>query len=409
MRNLYGKGKTVRSFDYIREALNSLRRHRLRAALTMLGIIVGVMAVILTLEFGVSARFQIERRIASLGTNLIVVNAGPPPAVGERSNLLALSDAFAILQDCPLIAAVAPQRETRLPVGSGKVHLSDNFVEGVTASYARVRRVRLAEGRFVNARDDFNFAKVAVLGSTVRAYLFGNEDPLGKWITIAGVGFQVIGVFREQGGDPGLGPGMITDDRIFIPFSALQNRLLGSGTLQFIDLSASSENSVPAAAQEVRELLDRRHPGNHFDVKTQLELMRTSNSISAIVTLLLTALAAISLVVGGIGIMNIMLVAVTERTREIGIRRAVGARSRSILVQFLLEASFTSLVGGAMGVILAVVVSALSARMLQWPVAVLPIAILLSLGSSLIVGIAAGVYPALRAANLSLVDALRFE
>lgn len=399
----------MRLFDYITESLNSLQKHRLRAVLTMLGIIVGVLAVILTLEFGVGARLEIERRIDSLGTNLIVVNSGPPPAVGEQSNLLHLSDALAILRHCPLIAAVAPQQETRLPVGFGQVNLSDTFVEGVTASYAHVRRVNLAEGRFIRRQDDLSSAKVAVLGSTVRRYLFGDEDPIEKWITIDRVNFQVIGVFPQAGGDPGLGPGMITDDRIFIPISALENRLLGSRTLQFIDLSATSNTSLPKAAAQVRELLDRRHPGNHFDLKTQLELMQTSNSISGIVTLLLTALAAVSLVVGGIGIMNIMLVAVTERTREIGIRRAVGARQRSILIQFLFEAAFLSLAGGVLGALSGVLVAAWAERVLKWSIPILPAAMSLALGSALLVGVIAGVYPAFRASRLNLVDALRFE
>lgn len=347
----------MRPLDYVIESLNSLQKHRLRALLTMLGIIVGVLAVILTLEFGAAARLEIEHRIASLGTNLIVVNSGPPPAVGERSNSLYASDALAILRDCSLIAAVAPQQERRLSVGFGTVNLSDTFVDGVTASYAQVRRVGLAAGRFIRRRDDLRAAKVAVLGSTVREYLFGDEDPIGEWITIDRVDFQVIGVFPQQGGDPGLGPGMITDDRIFVPLSALEKRLLGGRTLQFIDLSASTKAFIPKTAEQVRELLDRRHPGNHFDIKTQLELMQTSNSITGILALLLTALAAVSLFVGGISIMNIMLVAMTERTREISIRRAVGARQNSILIQFLFESVFLSLAGGAVGALLGLLFS----------------------------------------------------
>jgi putative ABC transport system permease protein len=403
------KRKSVRPFDYVTESLNSLRKNRLRAVLTMLSIIVGVLAVILTLEFGAAARLEIERRIASLGMNLIVVNSGPPAAVGEQSNLLYASDVLAILRDCPRITAVAPQQETRLPIGFGEVNLSDNFVEGVTASYAQVRRVVLAAGRFINREDDLRSAKVAILGWTVRKYLFGGEDPVEKWITIDRVDFQVIGVFPQQGGDPGLGPGMITDDRVFIPLSSLDKRLLGTRTLQFVDLCASSKALVPEAAQQVRELLDRRHPGNHFDIQTQLELMQASNSISGIVTLLLTALAAVSLVVGGIGIMNIMLVAVTERTREIGIRRAVGARQNSILIQFLFESAFLSLAGGSVGVPLGLLFSAWAERVFEWSIPILPVAMVLALGSALTVGVIAGVYPAFRASRLNLVDALGFE
>ncbi len=202
---------------------------------------------------------------------------------------------------------------------------------------------------------------------------------------------------------------MSSDDRIFIPLSTLQKRLLGSTDLRLIAITARDPGQIPMVVQQVKRLLDARHPGNSFEIKTQLELLQTSESVSSIVLALLTALAAVSLFVGGIGIMNIMLVAVTERTREIGIRRAVGARQSFILAQFLMESSILSLAGGSMGVVAGIILSLLAGKIVGWNVPILPTGIVLALGSSLFVGIASGIYPAQRAARLNLVDALRFE
>jgi putative ABC transport system permease protein len=267
----------------------------------------------------------------------------------------------------------------------------------------------MAKGRFVSDRDDLAAAKVAVLGATVVHYLFQDQNPIGKRILISGVDFEVVGVLSSKGDGPGLGPGMSTDDRIFIPLSALQKRLLGSSELRLIAITARESNQIPEVVQQVKALLDARHPGNSFEIKTQLELLETSESVSSVITVLLTALAAVSLFVGGIGIMNIMLVAVTERTREIGVRRAVGARQRSILAQFLMESSILSVAGGLIGVGGGITLSLVAGRIVGWNVPILPLGIVLALSSSLFVGIASGIYPAQRAAQLNLVDALRFE
>jgi putative ABC transport system permease protein len=280
---------------------------------------------------------------------------------------------------------------------------------GVTSSYARVRLADLAKGRFVSDRDDLAAAKVAVLGATVEQYLFQDQDPIGKRILISGVDFEVVGILSSKGDGPGLGPGMSTDDRIFIPLAALQKRLLGTSDLRLIAITARHSNEIPSVVRQIKTLLDARHPGNSFEIKTQLELLQTSESVSSVVTVLLTALAAVSLFVGGIGIMNIMLVAVTERTREIGVRRAVGARQKFILAQFLLESSILSLAGGFIGVLAGIVLSVLAGRILGWNVPILPTWVALALSSSLFVGVASGIYRAQRAAQLNLVDALRFE
>jgi ABC-type antimicrobial peptide transport system permease subunit len=369
----------MRPFDYFSESFDSLNKHRMRALLTMLGIIVGVLTVMLTLGIGAGARLAIENQIASLGSNLVAVNSGPPPSVGRQPIPLYLTDARAILEHCPSVVEVSPQQETRLAISFGSNQLASNIVMGVSSSYARVRLADMAKGRFVSDRDDLAAAKVAVLGATVVHYLFQDQNPIGKRILISGVDFEVVGVLSSKGDGPGLGPGMSTDDRIFIPL------------------------------QQVKALLDARHPGNSFEIKTQLELLETSESVSSVITVLLTALAAVSLFVGGIGIMNIMLVAVTERTREIGVRRAVGARQRSILAQFLMESSILSLAGGLIGVGGGITLSLVAGRIVGWNVPILPLGIVLALSSSLFVGIASGIYPAQRAAQLNLVDALRFE
>ena len=304
---------------------------------------------------------------------------------------------------------VSPQQETRLAVSFASNQLASNFVMGVTSSYARVRLADLAKGRFVSDRDDLVAVKVAVLGATVEQYLFQDQDPIGKRILISGVDFEVVGILSSKGDGPGLGPGMSTDDRIFIPLTALQKRLLGTSDLRLIAITARDSNQIPEVVQQVKTLLDGRHPGNSFEIKTQLELLQTSESVSSVVTVLLTALAAVSLFVGGIGIMNIMLVAVTERTREIGVRRAVGARQRWILAQFLMESSILSLAGGFIGVAAGIILSLVTGRIVGWSVPILPTGIVLALGSSLFVGIASGIYPAQRAAQLNLVDAFRFE
>jgi putative ABC transport system permease protein len=399
----------MRPLDHFSESFDSLNKHRMRALLTMLGIIVGVLTVMVTLGIGAGARLAIENQISSLGSNLVAVNSGPPPSVGRQPIPLYLTDARAILEHCTSVVEVSPQQETRLAVSFGSNQLASNFVMGVTSSYARVRLAELENGRFVSDRDDLAAAKVAVLGDTVEQYLFQDQDPIGKRILISGVDFEVVGILSSKGDSPGLGPGMSTDDRIFIPLSALQKRLLGTSDLRLIAITAREGNQIPAVVQEVKRLLDARHPGNSFEIKTQLELLQTSESVSSIVTVLLTALAAVSLLVGGIGIMNIMLVAVTERTREIGVRRAVGARQGSILAQFLMESSILSLAGGFIGVAAGIGLSFMAGRIVGWNVPILPSGVVLALCSSLFVGIASGIYPARRAARLNLVDALRFE
>jgi putative ABC transport system permease protein len=375
----------------------------------MLGIIVGVLTVMLTLSLGAGARQAISDQISALGSNLVVVNSGPPPASGQEAVYLYPADAAAILRYCPSVAAVDAEQEERLTVTTGSAQLQDNFVMGVTSSYADIRRVKLTSGRFFSPDEDDHAAKVAVLGETVRQYLFGIDEALGRRVRIGGIDFRVIGVLTPRGDSPGLGPGMSTDDRVFIPLSALDKRMLGSTTLRLITISSRGADAIPLAAEETRTLLAKRHPNNPFEIRTQTELIQTSNSVSGIVNLLLTSLAGVSLAVGGIAIMDIILVAVSERTREIGVRRAVGADRASILSQFLLESIVLSLVGGMIGVVLAVATSAIAGLALRWHTPILPGSIAIALLSATMVGILSGIYPARQASGLNVVDALRFE
>ena len=243
----------------------------------------------------------------------------------------------------------------------------------------------------------------------MRDYLFGSEEPLGKRILINGVDFEVTGVLQTRGDSPGLGPGMSTDDRTFIPLSALQKRLTGTADLRLIALTARDAEHIPQVVDQVRRLMEARHPRNPFEIKTQLELMQTSDSVSGIVNALLISLAAVSLLVGGIGIMNLMLVSVTERTRQIGVQRALGATRRDVLAQFLIESVILSLTGGLVGVAGGVAVELLAQGVLRWPVPIVPMGIALALKASTLVGLLSGIYPAPRASQLNIVDALRFE
>jgi putative ABC transport system permease protein len=395
--------------EYVRQSFDNLRKHRLRAILTMLGIVVGVFTVMLTLSLGVGARLAIEQQINALGSNLVVLNSGPPPGQGRQAVYMYAADARAIANQCSLVREIAPQQETRLPVTYGPIELSSNFVMGVTASYADVRHPQLSDGRFLLLEDDEKAGKVAVLGANVRDYLFGKQNPLGQRVLINGVDFEVVGLLAERGDSPGLGPGMSSDDRIFVPLSALQKRLLGTTDLRLIAITATTQADISAASIQVRKLMDRRHPGNPFEIKTQAELLQTSDSVSGIISLLLMSLATVSLVVGAIGITNIMLVSVTERTREIGVRRAIGATRTAVLWQFLAESLVLTGLGGSVGVMLAIALSLVAGQLLQWPVPIVPQGIVLAMSASILVGLSSGIYPARRASRLDVVDALRFE
>ncbi len=395
--------------------LQALTRNRTRSALTVLGIVIGVAAVIATLAIGQGARASVQAQIRALGANTLTVLPGTITAGGAHSGMgstttLTVEDAEAVRHECPAITAVAPSVRTVGQVVFGNQNWSTQ-IQGTTADFTIIRQWPVESGVFITDSDVRGAAKVCVLGQDVVQQLFPGVDPVGSTVRIKDVPFRVVGVLSRKGGS---GFGGNQDDLVLIPLSTAQRRLLGITHVQSILLSAVSEAQVNTAVDQITDLLRQRHrirAGENADffIFTQLEFAQTAESTSRVMTLLLASIAAVSLLVGGIGIMNIMLVSVTERTREIGIRRAVGARRRDILLQFLIEAAFLSLAGGALGVIIGVVAASLVSSIAKWPTMVQPGAVALAFGFASLIGLFFGFYPARRAARLDPVDALRYE
>jgi putative ABC transport system permease protein len=395
--------------DLIATALLSLRVHALRAILTMLGIVIGVAAVIVTIGVGAGAQAEIRRQIEALGTNFISLNSGPPRGRGVTPVFLYRDDAEAIRTSCPAVADVVAVQEVRLNVSRGGILLENNFVMGTTANYPRVRRTALMLGRFFDEEEERRATRVAVLGASVARYLFDRIDPVGAEIRIYGQHFAVIGVLAEKGEAPGLGPGVGIDDRVFVPLSTIEKRLLGLRTLRAVFLQAVVPEQIAEAARQTQALMEQRHPANPFEIRTQQELLATSSGISGVLTVMLAGIAAVSLLVGGIGVMNIMLVSVTERTREIGVRKALGASRRVIQHQFLIEALVLSLTGGLIGIAMGVAGCLVASELFSWPLPVVPSAVLVAFIFAAAVGVGFGLYPAWRAASSSPSAALRAD
>jgi putative ABC transport system permease protein len=403
----------------LRTALRALGRNKLRSALTMLGVVIGVAAVIVMVSIGQGANSAVQQQIRSLGTNLLIVIPGATTKGGVRSgwggaSTLSVDDAQAIAAECPAVAETSWVKRDIVQVVNGEQNWSTGVL-GTSASYARVRDWAVAEGRFFSEREDAQASRVAVLGRTVVEHLFGvGEDPIGAMIRIKDVSFQVIGVLEKKGQNTW---GQDQDDTVVIPFRTAERRVLGSALLGNADLifaSAQDARDLPQAETEIDALLRQRHrtaPGQDadFTVRSLEDMARAQESASQIMSSLLLAVASISLLVGGIGIMNILLVSVTERTREIGVRMAVGAKRRHILLQFLVESVTLSLVGGLLGTALGVAVSAGVASLAGWPVLIAPAAVAGALLFSGAVGVFFGFYPARRAAGLDPIAALRFE
>lgn len=401
-------------------ALGSLRVNKLRTILTMLGIIIGVTAVVALLSIGEGVQNEIQGQIQGMGPNLLAVAPGSMNRGGVQmtsSAPLTMKDAEAIAdpRNVPHAAAISVEF-----MGSGQlVYGSQNTsatIDGTDENYMPLRNVNIASGRFLATQDVKATSNVVVLGATVADNLFPGVEPVGKTVRINKLAFRVIGVLEKKGG-AGFGS---EDDYAFVPVSTVQQKLFASRTagssqrrLSLIDVQATSADTVETAAGEVTLLMRQRHnvDADHEDfmVITQADLIGTFNQITGILTFFLAAIAGISLLVGGIGIMNIMLVSVTERTREIGIRKAVGAKRRDILLQFLVEATFVSLSGGIVGAIL----GASAAQLVKLTGLIQPVisiqAIVLALGFSAVVGLFFGIYPARRAARLNPIDALRYE
>jgi putative ABC transport system permease protein len=406
----------MRIFMILRVALKALNRNKMRTALTMLGMIIGVAAVIAMVALGKGASSSIENQIKSAGTNIINVMAGNFMTGGVRmgsgaSNTLTVEDANAIRNEVQGVQYLAIGVNTRAQVIAGNQNWQTR-INGSEVDWPAIRTWQVKYGAFFTQQDVNSAAKVAVLGSTVATNLFGDDmDPTGQVIRIKNQPFKVIGVMASKGSSTG---GDDQDDSIVIPYTTAQKKLMGITHIQNITVSAEAANDVSATADRITQLLRVRHKilqgdTDDFMVRTLEEMAAMRTETTRTMTALLAGIAGVSLLVGGIGIMNIMLVSVTERTREIGLRMAIGARSGDVLMQFLVEAVVLSLFGGSIGILLGFGISWAVTEFLTWPTTISTDAVVLAFGFSAVIGIFFGFYPATKAAKLDPIEALRFE
>ena len=404
----------------IRIALRALRVNKLRAALTMLGIIIGVGAVITMVAVGSGAASRIEEQIASIGSNLLMVLPGAATSGGMRMGFgstmtLSEDDGKAIATEIPGVVTASGSMRGVAQIVFGNQNWS-TAIQGTMPDYLLIRDWDLDSGRFFTPEDVDGATKVAVLGQTVKESLFGDGEAIGQIIRIKKVPFTVVGILTRKGQSTW---GQDQDDVVLMPLSTAKKRVLGvsqanARMVGVIQIKVTSADQLTDVQQQVMDLLRQRHhlqpyQDNDFDVRNLAETFAAQAEASRTMTLLLGAIASVSLLVGGIGIMNIMLVSVTERTREIGLRMAVGARSRDILTQFLIEAVTLSLIGGILGILLGVGGSQLIAYLAKWSTLITPTAIFGAFGSAAMIGIFFGYYPARKAAYLDPIEALRYE
>ena len=402
--------------NVLRVSYRSLGRNKLRSFLTMLGIIIGVAAVIAMLAIGQGASNAVKEQIAGLGTNVVIVfpfastQGNVRFQAGETSRLTE-SDAVAIAAQCPAVKYVTPVVRVVTQIIAGTQNWRTSIM-GVYPDFEQIRNWPVKSGDYFTSTDERTAAKVCVLGQTVADNLFGpGSIPLGATVQIRNLPFRVVGVLASKGQSS---MGQDNDDIVIAPFSTVQQKLAGTIYANMLFASAISSPAVNTAVEEITQFLRIKHnlrswEANDFTVRTQTEIASTADATTQTMTLLLASVAAISLVVGGIGIMNIMLVSVTERTREIGIRMAVGARGGDVLTQFLIEAVTLSLAGGLIGVILGVLTSRFVSSIQKWPVVISPESVGLAFFFAAIIGIFFGWYPARKAANLNPIEALRYE
>jgi putative ABC transport system permease protein len=401
----------------IRIAARAIRRNKIRSMLTMLGVIIGVASVIAMIALGSGARADIDQQIQNQGTNVVSVSAGSsgrgPGTVRQGAgsvSTLTLEDAQAIAQQVPTVERMSPMVRGRVQVVAGNQNWNTS-IEGGNGDYLEIRNWALTSGANFTPRDVLVAEKVCLLGSTVVQNLYPDQDPVGQVIRVKNLPFRVVGVLAPKGQGQW---GQDQDDLILAPYTTVQKKVLGIPSIQQIQVSASSPDTVERTATEITRLLRERHrianpEEDDFTVRTAEETAATRVEMARTMTTLLMSVASVSLLVGGIGIMNIMLVSVTERTREIGLRMAVGARTRDILRQFLAEAVGLSVVGGVLGVLVGIAASRGLTRFLAWPTTITTASILIAFAFAGAVGVFFGYYPARKAANLDPIEALRYE
>ena len=401
----------------IRVAFRALVRNKMRAVLTMLGIIIGVAAVIAMVSIGQGAQASVQAQIEGIGTNLLFLSAGAQNLGGVRTgtgdtgtNTLTVDDLDAIRREVPSVSMVTPMVNSRSQLVFGNMNWNTS-VQGVSEQYPEIRKWTIQSGDFFTDSDVRSAARVVVIGQTIADNLFAGADPVGQTVRVMNLPFRVVGVMARKGQDP---QGRDQDDVAFAPYTSVQKKILGSPRLQIAFVSAISQDATYTAQMQITELLRQRHKlapadPDDFTVRNMSDVAEAANQTNTIMTILLGSIASVSLLVGGIGIMNIMLVSVTERTREIGIRMAIGARSSAVRTQFLIESIVLSLTGGLIGIVLGLVVSIAIPTMLGWPTLVSPLSIIGSVVFSAMVGIFFGYYPARKAAALDPIEALRYE
>ena len=408
------KNSIVRMGNITVVGLKSIARNKLRSFLTALGVIFGVACVIVAVAIGAGVAASVAEMINSLGSNYIMVMPGASTQSGARiftgQSTLTEEDAAAIKREAPAVAYVSPQVRTAGQVVAGEMNWGTS-VQGVDIDWPNIRAWNVEDGSFFTDADVRSGAKVAVLGKTVGDSLFPNGDAVGSIIRIKNVPFKVIGVLEKKGGSM---MGSYQDDMIVAPYTTVMKRLMGQQRVGMIIVSAVSAEQVPDAMDQIDALLRQRHripPGGDSDfmMRSQEEIAQANAQQVKMMRNLLLGIAIVSLAVGGIGIMNIMLVSVTERTREIGIRMAIGARGRHVLLQFLFEAVTLSVLGGLLGVLFGIGIAKLIEKVAKWPIVVSPMAILVAFGVAATVGIFFGFYPARKASRLDPIDALRYE
>jgi putative ABC transport system permease protein len=402
----------MRFTNTLRVALRALMRNTMRSILTALGMIIGVGAVITLVSIGNGAKAQVEAQVASLGQNVIQVYPFSMTTGGMRGGLgsaqtLTPEDADAIMAEVEGVEGVSPEISERAQILANGLNWNTQ-IKGESPDYPYIRSWPLASGVMFGDQEVKTLAKVCVIGKTVADQLFPNEDPIGQTLRIRNLPFRVMGVMTVKGFNMG---GQDQDDVVIIPYTSHMRRVARRANINLILIQATEADKLDKVKQDIEDLLTQRRKGREadFTVRTQEEIAATATQANETMTRLLTGIAFVSLVVGGIGIMNIMLVSVTERTREIGIRLAIGAHGRDVLLQFLIEAILLSLLGGIIGIVIGVGTSEFISARNGWPVLVPTTWILISVFGSALVGIVSGFYPAYKAAQLDPIDALRYE